>query len=66
MFFSLFWILHLVSKQVYKFKLPIKSRIHNIFYVSLLKQNTTKKRQVNNMQLEFEASNNKKYKVEGI
>ena len=59
-------MLHLVGKQVYKLKLPKKSKIDNIFYVSLLEQDTTKKRQINDMQLEFEADNNKEYKVDSI
>ena len=59
-------MLHPISKQVYKLKLPKKWRIHNAFYISLLKQNITKKRQVNNKQLEFKAGNNEKYKVDSI
>ena len=45
-----------------------KWRIHNVFPVSLLEQDTTKKRQENNMQLDFEfkTGNNKEYEVEGI
>ena len=48
--------------------MPKKWRIHNIFHVLLLELDTTKKRQVNNMQLDFkfEASDNKEYKVDGI
>ena len=43
-------------------------RIYNVFYVLLLKHNTKKTEQVNNMKLgfEFEASNNKEYKVASI
>ena len=37
-----------------------------MFHVLLLEQNTTKKRQVNDMQLEFEAGDNKEYEVNGI
>ena len=65
-FFGLFWVLHPVGKQAYKLKLPKKWRIHNVFYVLLLEQNTTKKRRVNDMQLEFEAGNDKEYEVDGI
>ena len=45
-----------------------KMRIYNIFYILLLKQNTIKKGQINDIQLdfEFEVNNNKKYKVDGI
>ena len=35
-FFGPFWVLHAVSKQVYKLKLPKKWRIHNAFHISLL------------------------------
>ena len=41
-FLGLFRVLHLVDKQAYKLKLPKKWRIHNVFHVSLLEQNTTK------------------------
>ena len=59
-------MLHPVSKQAYKLELPKKWRIHDVFHVSLLEQNTTKKGQVNDMQLEFEADNDKEYEVNGI
>ena len=67
-FLGLFWVLHPISKQAYKLKLPKKWKIHDFFHVSLLEQNTTKKGRINNMQLDFkfEAGNNKKYKVDGI
>ena len=65
-FLGSFWVLHLVGKQVYKLKLPKKWRIHDVFHISLLEQDITKKRQVNNMQLEFKAGNNKKYEVDDI
>ena len=67
-FLGLFWVLHPVGKQAYKLELPKKWRIHDVFHVSLLEQNTTKKRQVNNILLdfEFEAGNNEEYKGDGI
>lgn len=41
--------------------------IYDIFYISLLKQNTTKKKRVNNIlsdpKQEFKTGNNKEYKV---
>ena len=42
--------------------------MHNVFYVSLLEQNTTRKEQVDERvkELELEAGNNKKYKVKAI
>ena len=67
-FLGFFRVLHLVDKQAYKLELPKKWRIHNVFHISLLEQNTTKKGQVKDTQLdfEFEAGNNKEYKVDGI
>ena len=57
---------HLVGKQTYKLELPKIWKIHNIFYISLLKSNTTKKKWMNNMQLEFKAGDDKEYEVDGI
>ena len=67
-FLSLFQVLHPVGKQAYKLKLPKKWRIHNVFYISLLEQDITKKGQVNDTQLDFkfEAGNDKEYEVDSI
>ena len=65
-FLGFFWVLHPVDKQTYKLELLKKWRIHDIFYILLLQQNTIKKGRVNDMQLEFKAGNNKEYKVDGI
>ena len=67
-FLGFFWVLHPVGKQAYKLELPKKWKIHNIFHISLLEQDITKKGQVNNMQLnfEFEVGKNKKYELDGI
>ena len=67
-FLGPFQVLHLVGKQAYKLKLPKKWRIYDVFHVSLLEQDTTKKGQVNDTQLnfKFEAGNNKEYEVDGI
>ena len=67
-FLGPFRVLHPVGKQAYKLELPKKWRIHNVFYVSLLEQDTTKRGQVNDTQLnfEFEAGDNKEYEVDGI
>ena len=65
-FLGPFQVLHPVSKQAYKLKLPKKWRIHDVFHVSLLEQHSTKKKQVNDIQLEFEASDDKEYEVNGI
>ena len=70
--FGPFRVFYLVGKQVYKLELPTKWKIHNIFYLSLLKQNITKKKQVDQAlsepkkKLEFEAGDNKEYKIEAI
>ena len=45
-FFGPFRVLHPVGKQVYKLELPKKWRIHDVFNMSLLKQDTTKKGRV--------------------
>ena len=69
-FFRLFQVLHHVGKQAYKLELPRKWRIHNVFYVSLLEQDITKKKQVDKevRQMEFDLGNNDsgEYKVEAI
>ena len=69
-FLGSFQVLHPVGKQAYKLELPKKWRIHDVFHVSLLEQDTTKKGRVNDMKLdfEFEAGDNKdkEYEVNGI
>ena len=65
-FLGPFQVLHPVGKQAYKLELLKKWRIDNVFQISLLEQNTTKKRQFNDMQLEFKAGNDKEYEVNGI
>ena len=42
-FLGSFQVLYPVGKQAYKLKLPKKWRIHNVFHVSLLEQDITKK-----------------------
>ena len=66
--FRPFWVLHLVGKQAYKLKLPKKGKIHNVFHVSLLEQDTTRKERVdeNVTKLEFDVGNSEEYKVEAI
>ena len=63
-------MLHPVGKQVYKLELPKKWKIHDVFHIFFLEQNTTKKGRVNDTQLdfEFEADNDKdkEYEVNGI
>ncbi len=71
-FFGLFRVFQAVGKQAYKLKLPTKWKIHDIFYVSLLEQDTTKKRQVDEIlpelekDLEFETGGHKEYEVKAI
>ena len=67
-FFGPFQVLHLIGKQAYKLELPKWWRIHDVFHVSLLVQDTTKKRRMDEKvtKLEFEASNSEEYKMEAI
>ena len=65
-FFGPFQVLHLVCKQAYKLKLLKKWRIHNVFHISLLEQDTTKKEQVKKV-LELDVGDHsKEYEVEAI
>ena len=57
--------MHLVGKQTYKIELFKKMKIHNLFYVLLLEQNTTRKGQVETA-IMLDKSNNKEYKLETI
>ena len=67
-FFEPFQVLHPIGKQAYKFELPKRWRMHNIFHVSLLEQDTTWKERVDKRvkKLELEAGNSKEYEVEAI
>ena len=59
--------LHPVGKQVYKLEFPKKWRIHDVFHVSLLEQNTTRKGRVDVENMELDAGDeNGEYKVEAI
>ena len=65
-FFGPFQVLHPVGKHAYKLELPKKWRIHDVFYVSLLKQDTTKKGRMDN-KIELDAGDDSgEYKVEAI
>ena len=68
MFFGPFLVLNPVSKQAYKFELPKKWSIYDVLHVSLLKQDTIRKKRVdeNVMELEFDAGDSKMYKVKAI
>ena len=65
-FFRPFRVLHPVGKQAYKLELPRKWKMHDVFHVSLLKQDTTRKRRVDEKAMEFDAGDNEEYKVEAI
>ena len=65
-FFGPFWVLHPVDKQAYKLQLPKKWRIYNVFHVSLLGQDTTKKEWVKKVRELDAGDNSKEYKVEAI
>ena len=72
-FFRPFQVLYPVGKQVYKLELPTKWKIYDVFHVSLLEQDTTRKGQVDNKalpkpkkELEFKAKNNKEYEFQVI
>ena len=68
MFFRLFQFLHPFEKQAYKLELSRKRKIHDVFHMSLLEQDITKKERMDEKltKLEFEAGNSNKYKVEAI
>ena len=67
-FFGPFRVLYPVGKQAYKLKLPKQWRMYDVFYLSLLEQDTTKKEQVDKRvkKLKLEAGDSKEYKVEAI
>ncbi len=64
-FFGPFWVLHLVGKQAYKIELSKKWRIHDVFHVSLLEQDTIKKGRVE-IAIEFDEGDSEEYEVEAI
>ena len=64
-FFGPFRMLHPVGKQAYKLELSRNWKIHDIFHVSLLKQDTTRKGREFSVP-KFEPGNNKEYKVEAV
>ena len=66
-FFGPFQVLHPLGKQAYKLEFPTNLRIHDVFYVLLLEQNTTKKEQVHDKNVkELNNGNEGEYKMEAI
>ena len=68
-FFKLFQVLHPVGKQNYKLEFFKKGKIYNIFYTSLLKQDTIGKKQVdkNNIRkLDINNNESSKYKIKAV
>ena len=69
-FFRPFWVLYSVGKQAYKLELPKKWKIHDVFHVSLLEQDTTRKGRVDEKvrQMEFDNGDDDsgEYKVKAI
>ncbi len=72
-FFGPFRVFHAVEKQAYKLELLTKWKIYDVFYVSLLEQDITRKGRVDNKalpepekELKFEARDNKEYEVKVI
>ncbi len=71
-FFGPFRVLHAVEKQAYKLELFTKWKIHDVFHVSLLEQDITRRERVDKAlpepekDLEFEAGGDKEYEVEAI
>ena len=67
-FFRLFWVLNPVKKRVYKLKLLRNWRIYDVFHISPLEQDTTRKERLDEKltELDFEAGISEEYKVEAI
>ena len=56
-----------VWKQAYKLELPRKWKIYDVFHVSLLEQDITRKGQVDKeFKMELKASNDIEYEMEAI
>ena len=68
-FIGLFRVLHPIGKQAYKLELPEKWKTYDVFHVSLLEQDNTRKGWVDKevRQMEFNTGNNgEEYRLEAI
>ena len=65
-FFGPFQMLYPVDKQAYKLELPKKWRIHNVFHMSLLEKDTTRKERVEKIPELDVGDNSEEYEVEAI
>ena len=67
-FFGPFRVFYPVKKQAYKLEFPRKWKIHNVFHVSLLGQDTTRKGRVdeNATELDVVGNDSSEYKIEAI
>ena len=66
-FFGPFQVFHPIRKQTYKLKLPKKWRIPDVFYVSLLEHDITRKKRVYEENAkELDACDKEEYEVEAI
>ena len=67
-FFEPFQVLYPVGKQAYKLELSKRWRMYNIFHLSLLEQETTRKVRVDKRvtKLELKAGNSEEYEIAAI
>ena len=65
-FFRLLHVLYLVKKTNYKLEFFNKNNIPNVFYISLLEQDISKKGYINKNTTELNADNYEKYNIKTI